>query len=653
MKKKKIKAYERGLAILGLADYSLKTIELNLPSLVDLTEVHGEGEWFKDEYNRTLILRGVNIPAKTPKKPYGSAPWGKNFFAHREVSFVDCPFPLDEADEHLARLRYWGFTVIRLTVTWEAIEHKGPGKYDTAYLEYLEELVTTCERFGINVLIDFHQDVFSRFTGGDGAPGWTVEAAGFSLPHLEKSGAVILHKDKSKEIHPLSWMTNAYKLAAATLFTLFFAGKTVSPNRMFLEDNIQTVLQHHYVNSLLEIVKRLKDHKSVIGFDVMNEPHSGYIGISNLNKPFGVMKLGPTPTPFEGMVLGEGVSTSVALWKKQFFHFRQSGRVELNLSKERAWQEGVSCPWLEAGVWSFGKDKAPKLDKPNYFASYNFERDFYLPFLKQVNHAITAISPKKMIFVETVIGSTPPTVDKEEFHNLAYSLHWYDAFILVMQRFWSFLGIDVLKMKLVIARPSSIRKSFAAQLRKLKEFCQGFPILISEFGIPFGWGGKNPCKEFKRQSKALNRSFQALEDNLLSGTVWNYTSHHRNHDGDHWNAEDLSIYSKDHVFDPDHCYDGARAKFALIRPYAMKTAGTPIHMHFDVDKKIFIYVFINAERSDKPTEIFLPNLHFEKGFLIEISDGFYKMDFERQTLSYYHSSQESMHTIIIKEKELS
>ena len=107
-----------------------------------------------------------------PRLPDGATHLPQGFFDHRDVSFVGRPFPLEEADEHFSRLRRWGCNFLRLLITWEAVEHAGPGQYDEPYLDYLYALVQKAGEHGLDLFIDPHQDAWSRFSGGDGAPGW-------------------------------------------------------------------------------------------------------------------------------------------------------------------------------------------------------------------------------------------------------------------------------------------------------------------------------------------------------------------------------------------------------------------------------------------------------------------------------------------------
>ena len=261
--------------------------------------IHVEGSDFKDEQGRTLLLRGVNLggSSKVPFTPNGASHILDGFFNHRQVSFVGRPFPLAEADEHFTRLRRWGFTFLRLLTTWEAIEHAGPGQYDEEYLDYLYAIVKKAGEYDMTLFIDPHEDVWSRFSGGDGAPGWTLEAVGFDMTHFKETGAAIVHQTYGDPFPRMIWPTNNGKLAAATMFTLFFGGNNFAPNTKIEGEPAQEYLQRHYIEAIRQVALRLKEFKHVIGYDSLNEPGRGYIGVADLTRPLTEVETALCPAP--------------------------------------------------------------------------------------------------------------------------------------------------------------------------------------------------------------------------------------------------------------------------------------------------------------------------------------------------------------------
>ena len=625
-----------------------------------------QGPWFKDEQGRTLMLRGVNLggSSKLPYTPDGATHLPKGFFDHRSVSFVGRPFPLAEADEHLARMRRWGIRILRLLAPWEAIEHSGPGQYDEAYLDYLYKVVERVAAHDMMLFIDPHQDVWSRLSGGDGAPGWTLEAVGFEPRHFAQTGAAIVHQTYGDPFPRMIWPTNYTKLATATMFTLFFAGDDFAPNSRIEGQSVQTYLQGHYFNAMKQVAERLKGFDHVLGYDSLNEPSSGYIGWQNLATNEATLKLGDMPTPYQSMLLGEGLAQSVTHWILTPLGTFQRRATVISPGGQRAWQEGRPCIWRENGVWDFDSKGLPHLLQPDYFSSVNgrqvnFAQDYLRPFANQYAASIREADPDAILFFETeAVGhQVVPQWGPQDAQNMVFVPHWYDGLTLFTKRFWGFLGVDLgtsgSSFPIVFGK-GAVQRSFIDQVGRLKalsaERLGNVPSLIGEIGIPYDMNNGSGFRhgDFSVHEAAIDASMRALEENLLSFTWWNYTADNSNARGDSWNGEDLSIYSADQRKDPQNPDSGGRGLGAFVRPYAYATAGRPLRMQFNRHSGEFSYSFRHDAGITAATEFYIPALQYPQGCEIQVSDGHYELDAEAQILRYWHSDKDVPHWVQVR-----
>jgi endoglycosylceramidase len=115
------------------------------------TRFNCDGRWIRDEQGRIRIFRGANVSGRSKLPPF-------------------LPFDDPAGFDPLAR---WGWNVVRLLVIWEALEPER-GVHDDTYLAKVKALATAAGERGLHVIVDFHQDLFSRELGGDGAPRWSL-----------------------------------------------------------------------------------------------------------------------------------------------------------------------------------------------------------------------------------------------------------------------------------------------------------------------------------------------------------------------------------------------------------------------------------------------------------------------------------------------
>jgi endoglycosylceramidase len=188
--------------------------------------LRARGPYLLDPAGRVVLLRGVNATgdAKVPGfRPLTSS-------------------------TQLDPLPGLGINALRLLFIWEAFEPTR-GAYDESYLDYYEEVVTWAEAHGLYVLVDFHQDAYSRFSiggCGEGFPSWAVT-----------SKVRLATPDNSSRC--ADWGTRMiFDLDHHATWHEFHADS----------EGARTA----YVEMVKAVAGRMAGHSNVIGYELMNEP---------------------------------------------------------------------------------------------------------------------------------------------------------------------------------------------------------------------------------------------------------------------------------------------------------------------------------------------------------------------------------------------
>lgn len=146
----------------------------------------------------------------------------------------------------IAELAASGFNLVRLNIQWQKVEPRR-GHYDTAYLRYLGRVMDWADRYGVLVLVDWHQDVFGPAFGFNGIPAWATRTDG--IPYEPLPGD--------------DWFANYFQPAVGAAF-----------RHLYDDADLRAAQAAAYT----KVAATLRGHRSLLGYDLFNEPFGPFTG---------------------------------------------------------------------------------------------------------------------------------------------------------------------------------------------------------------------------------------------------------------------------------------------------------------------------------------------------------------------------------------
>ena len=264
--------------------------------------------------------------------------------------------------------------------------------------------------------------------------------------------------------------------------------------------------------------------------------------------------------------------------------------------------------------------------------------------------------------------ATKTFIDEARPSGLVYAPHFYDLNVLFSKVYHDMsVNVQGLSRGMFIFHAAyfgveGLKRNYMHQITTLMDKARlslgPLPVVIGEVGIPWDLNGSKAFHtgDYRKHEELLEALIEAMEQNQVAFTLWNYNPDNSTRLGDGWNKEDFSIMCNDeHGRDMDNgrsddeLYRGGRCLSAIIRPYAVKVAGFPFATRWDSEKLQFEFQYVNGPKDilsanedssvQYTTEVFLPAYHFDGHQLrIQVKDGDYRINREAQTVYLDHAN---------------
>lgn len=203
---------------------------------------------FVDEFNRTIVYHGINIAVADEP------------FLPQITDSFDPVYSL--ADQDLTQIVNWGFKFIRLQVLWEMVEPV-KGQYNATYVEELLALVKRAESFGLQVVLNAHQDLLCRRFCGVGFPNWAFTRKNFPRPFL--SELEMAWDEKGNAEKPYCEMR--------TMSKMYYTEDVMRSFKEFF--NNENGVLDAFREMWKYVAQAMKGQKNIIGYELINDFYEG------------------------------------------------------------------------------------------------------------------------------------------------------------------------------------------------------------------------------------------------------------------------------------------------------------------------------------------------------------------------------------------